>query len=127
MVAEEGFTVAWDVSTVAEVPMPLGEHATAATMAADIMVDMEATTGMAGIGATMATVLIDTATVTDGDSALASAGGGHTGVRTVTVMVHGGMVPTTITPTMRLTTTHTLTTATLPRQVRAPSPAIASR
>jgi hypothetical protein len=109
--------------------MPLVEHATAATMAAaDTMVGTEATTGMAGIGeATLVTVLIDTATVTDGDSALASAGGGHTGILTVTATVHGGMVPT-ITPTMRLTATRTLTTPpTLPHQVRAPSPAITPR
>ena len=107
--------------------MPLVEHATAATMAADTMVGTEATTGMAGIGATKVTDPIDTATVTDGDSALASAGHGHTGILTVTVTVHGGMVPT-ITPTMRLTATHTLITATtLPHQVRAPSPAIMLR
>ena len=105
--------------------MPLVEHATAATMAVDTMVGTEDTTGMAGIGATLVTVLIDTAT--DGDSALASAGGGHTGILTVTVTVHGGMVPT-ITHTMRLTATHTLTTATtLPHQVRAPSLAITPR
>ena len=107
--------------------MPLVEHATAATMVVDTIVGTEDTTGMAGIGATLVTVLIDTATVTDGDSALASAGGGHTGILTVTVTVHGGMVPT-ITPTMRLTATHTLTPATtLPHQVRAPSPAITPR
>ena len=103
--------------------MPLVEHATAATMAEDTTVGMEATTGMAGIGATLVTVIIDTDTVTDGDSALPSAGGGHTGILTVTVTVHGGMVPT-ITPTMRLTATPTLTTAaTLPHQVQDPSPA----
>ena len=106
--------------------MPLVEHATAATMAEDTTVGMEATTGMAGIGATLVTVItviIDTDTVTDGDSALPSAGGGHTGILTVTVTVHGGMVPT-ITPTMRLTVTPTLTTAaTLPHKVQDPSPA----
>ena len=108
--------------------MPLVERATAATMAADTMVGTEPTTGMAGIGeATLGTVLIDTDTVTDGDSALPSAGGGHTGILTVTVTVHGGMVPT-ITPTMRLTATPTLTTgATLPHQVQDPSPAKALR
>ena len=109
--------------------MPLVEHATAATLAVDTMVGTEDTTGMAGIGATLVTVLIDT--VTDGDSALASAGGGHTGILLATVTVHGDMVPTItriITPTMRLTATHTLTTATtLPHQVRAPSPAITPR
>jgi len=93
--------------------MPLVEHATAATMAVDTMGGTEATTGMSGIGATLVTVLIDTATatVTDGDSALASAGGGHTGILMATVTVHGGMVPTItriITPTMHLTATHTL-------------------
>ena len=126
MVAEEGLTVAWEVSTAEEAP--LVEHTTAATMAMDTTVGTEATTGMAGIGeATMVTVLIDTVTVTDGDSALASAGGGRIGILTVTVTVHGGMVPT-ITPTLRLTATHTLTTATtLPHQVRAPSPAITPR
>ena len=122
MVAEERFTVA-EGSNAAEAPMPMGEHGTAATMGADTMVG----TGMAGIGEA---TLIDTATVTDGDSALASAGGGHTGILTVTVIVHGGMVPTippTI-PTMRLTATHTLTTATtLPHQAQAPSPAITPR
>ena len=114
--------------------MPLVEHATAATMAEDTTVGMEATTGMAGIGeATLVTVLIDTAidtdtaTVTDGDSALASAGGGRIGILTVTVTVRGGMVPT-ITPTTPLTATHTLTTATtLPHEVRAPSPTITPR
>jgi hypothetical protein len=109
--------------------MPLVEHATAATMAVDTMVGMEATTGMPGIGATLVTVLIDTATVTDGDSALASAGGGHTGILMATVTVHGAMVPTItriITPTMRLTATLT-TATTLPHQVRAPSPAITPR
>jgi hypothetical protein len=105
--------------------MLLVEHATAATMAADIMVGTEATTGMAGIGeATLFTDLIDT--VTDGDTALASAGGGHTGI----VTVHGItliIIPIII-PTMRLTATHTLTTATiLPRQVLAASPAITLR
>jgi hypothetical protein len=126
MVAEEDFTVAQEVSTAAEAPMPLVEHATAATMAVDTMVGTEATTGMSGIGATLVTVLIDT--VTDGDSALASAGGGHTRILMATVTVHGGMVPTItriIIPTMHPTETHTLTTATtLPHQVRAPSPAI---
>ena len=111
--------------------MPLVEHATAATMAVDTMGGTEATTGMSGIGATLVTVLIDTAMVTDGDSALASAGGGHTGILMATVTAHGGMVRAItriITPTMRLTATHTLTTATtLPHQVRAPSPAITPR
>jgi hypothetical protein len=126
MVAEERFTVA-EGSSAAEAPMPMGEHGTAATMGADTMGGTEATTVMAGIGEA---TLIDTATVTDGDSALASAGGGHTGILTVTVIVHGGMVPTitpTI-PTMRLTATHTLTTAaTLPHQAQVPSPAITPR
>jgi hypothetical protein len=111
--------------------MPLVEHATAATMAVDTIVGPEDTTGMAGIGATLVTVLIDTATVTDGGSALASAGDAHTGILTAAVTVHGGMVPTItriITPTMRLAATHTLTTAaTLPHQVRAPGPATTPR
>jgi hypothetical protein len=108
--------------------MPLVEYATAA-MAVDTMVGTGATTGVAGIGAMLVTDLMVTATVTDGDSALASAGGGHTGILTATV--RGGIVPTTTritTPTIRLTTTHTLTTvATLPHQVLAPSPAITPR
>jgi hypothetical protein len=111
--------------------MPLVEHATAATMGVDTMVGTEATTGMSGIGATLVTVLTGTATVTAGDSGLASAGGGHTGILMATVTAPGGMVPTItriITPPMRLTATHTLTTAkTLPHQVLAPSPAITPR
>ena len=109
--------------------MPLVEHATAATMAMDTMVGTQDTTGMAVIGATLVTALLDTAT--DGDSALPSAGGGHTGILTATVTVHGGMVPILtriITPTKPLTATHILTTATtLPHQVRVPSPAITPR
>jgi len=108
--------------------MPMVEDATAATMAVDTMVGAEATTtGVAGIGATLVTVVMVTATVTDGDSALASAGGGHTGILTATVTAHGGMLPA-ITPTMRLTATHTLTTATmLPHETLARSPAITPR
>ena len=127
MVAEERLTVAQEVSTAEEAP--LVEHTTAATMAMDTTVGTEATTGMAGIGATLATVIMDmdTATVTDGDSDLPSAGGGHTGILTDTVTVRGGMVPTII-PTMRLTATHTLTTAAiLPHLLQAPSPTITPR
>jgi hypothetical protein len=102
------------------------EDATAATMAVDTMVGA-ATTDVAGIGVTLVTVVMVTATVTDGDSALASAGGGHTGILTATVTAHGGMLPTII-RTMRLTATHTLTTATtLPHQILARSPAITPR
>ena len=126
MGAPEGFTAAWEVFTAAEARMRLVEHATAATMAVGTMVGTAATTGMAAIGGTLVTVLIDTASVTDGDSALASAGDGHAGILTATVTVHGGMVPA-ITPSMRLTDTHTFTTATTLPRLRALSPAITPR
>jgi hypothetical protein len=115
------------------------EGATAATLAVDTMAGAGATTGVAGIVATLVTAAMVTATVTDvlvmdsdGASALASVGDGPTGILTATVMVTAqGATPAmihTIALLMRLTATQVLVTATtLPRQILPRIPAITPR
>jgi hypothetical protein len=84
--AEGGSVVVVEESTAAA-PMPMADTL-AATMAVDTMAGAGATTGtgVADIGVTLVTVV----TATAGDSALASAGGGHTGILTDTVTALGG-------------------------------------
>jgi hypothetical protein len=81
---EEGSTEVEEGSTAAA-PMPMVDTP-AATMAVDTTAGAGATTGVADIGVTLVTVV----TATAGDSALASAGGGHTGILTDTGTALGG-------------------------------------
>jgi hypothetical protein len=107
---------------------------TAATLAVATMVGAAATTGVAGFVATPVTVVMATAVmVTDlgGDSALAWAGGGHTGIHTATATALGTppTITLTMTPTMGLTVTQTTPAAAmiLPRLIADPTRAVTPR
>jgi hypothetical protein len=116
--AQEGFTAAEATLATAAVVV------TTAVITADpTMVGGEATTvGVAGIGATL--VMVVTAMVTDGDLALASAGGGHTGIRTATGTALGGDIRILITIRIAFPGIPALITGTmiLPRQILARDP-----
>jgi len=76
------------------------------------MVGTEVTTvGVAGIGAIL--VMVVTATVTDGDLALASAGGGHTGILTGTGTALGGDIRILTTIRIVFPAIHALITGTM--------------